>query len=353
MMSVSSFLAEFTNWAASCPDVVAAALVGSHARGDAMPNSDVDLVILCEAPDAMLEGDWPRKFGEVESRSIEDYGVLRSLRVYYRGGIEVEFGLARPSWAKVPLDPGTKVVLDDGARILHDPSHLLHEARRAAVCGYRGERPGAITADGSAVELYLRLPYRGEVDLIAPWISGRNVLELGCGVGRLTKQLLSRGFQVTAVDNSEDMLAHVPSEVIPVCSDIETLDIGARFDAVILASSLINVPASTQRAALLAACSRHLRRGGRFIFERYDPEWLASAREGPLGALGGIELSIDRLRRTPDSVEISLRSKSGSQAWVQHFAATPLDDGQVAECLRAAGLSSPTWIDKRWGYADK
>lgn len=132
-MSVSSFLEEFSKWAAGRPDVVAAALVGSQARSNATPSSDVDLVILCEAPDDMLAGDWPLMFGEVESRSIEDYGALRSLRVYYRGGIEVEFGVARPSWAKVPLDAGTQVVLANGARILHDPGQLLQVATCAAV----------------------------------------------------------------------------------------------------------------------------------------------------------------------------------------------------------------------------
>lgn len=217
----------------------------------------------------------------------------------------------------------------------------------------RGEGPGAITDDGSAVELYLRLPYRGEVDLIAPWIRGCNVLELGCGVGRMTKHLIERGFQVTAVDNSQEMLAHVPLQAICILSDIETLNIGAQFDAVILASCLINVPVSDHRTALLATCFRHLRNGGRFIFERYDPEWLAAASEGRLGTVGDVELSIDRLIRTPDAVEISLRSKAGVEEWVQHFVARSLSDAQAAQVLMAAGFSSSSWIDKRWGYANK
>lgn len=132
-MSISGLLEELTRWAAGRPDVVAAALVGSHARGTATPISDVDLVLLCEVPDDLLAGDWPSAFGDVESRSIEDYGALRSLRVHYRGGIEVEFGIARPSWATVPLDAGTRAVLADGVRILHDPDLLLERATRAAV----------------------------------------------------------------------------------------------------------------------------------------------------------------------------------------------------------------------------
>jgi len=133
MLAIPAFLEEFSRWAAGRPEVVAAALVGSHARGTATTGSDVDLVILCEAPQDLLAADWPKTFGDVESRGIEDYGALRSLRVHYRGGPEVEFGVALPSWAALPLDPGTRAVLADGACILHDPSRILQAARRAAL----------------------------------------------------------------------------------------------------------------------------------------------------------------------------------------------------------------------------
>ena len=130
---VSSFLDQFTRWASSRSDISAAAVVGSFARGTATPSSDIDLVILCDSADAMLGGDWPQAFGEIESRSIEDYGALRSLRIQYRDGVEVEYGIAGRSWARLPLDPGTKRVLADGVRILHDPQQILHAATRAAV----------------------------------------------------------------------------------------------------------------------------------------------------------------------------------------------------------------------------
>ena len=79
----------------------------------------------------VLGGDWPQMFGEIESRFTEEYGAVRSLRVLYRGGMEVEFGLARPSWAEVPLDAGTRLVLGGGARILHDPKGILQLAKHA------------------------------------------------------------------------------------------------------------------------------------------------------------------------------------------------------------------------------
>jgi SAM-dependent methyltransferase len=60
------------------------------------------------------------------------------------------------------------------------------------------------------VELYARLPDLGEGEIVASFLSaGASVLELGCGAGRITRQLVRLGYRVTAVDESAEMLAHV------------------------------------------------------------------------------------------------------------------------------------------------
>src|SRR5882672_956271 len=111
------------------------------------------------------------------------------------------------------------------------------------------------TRDGCSVDLYLRLPYRGEVELISSWLPpGASVLELGCGVGRVTQRLLARCFRVTAIDNSPDMLSHVPAEASRLRADIEDLDLGVAFDAVIFASCLINISDDSVRAMQLTKC---------------------------------------------------------------------------------------------------
>ena len=96
-MGVASFLNELTAWAATRPDITAVALIGSHARSTAKPSSDIDLVMLCSSMDELLGGDWPAVFGEIESSSVEDYGALKSRRIFYRNGLEVEFGIAERS----------------------------------------------------------------------------------------------------------------------------------------------------------------------------------------------------------------------------------------------------------------
>ncbi len=76
--------------------------------------------------------------------------------------------------------------------------------------GYAGTGPGAITPDGCAVELYRRLAVGAEPDVIASVAPpGASIPELGCGAGRVTHPLVGRGFAVTAVDESAEMLAHI------------------------------------------------------------------------------------------------------------------------------------------------
>ena len=88
---VSDFLDRVTDWAAHQPTIAAVALVGSHARGAARSDSDVDLVLLCEEPHAFLaETSWIHHFGEVRTCHTEDWGMVTSLRVYYTEGLEVE-----------------------------------------------------------------------------------------------------------------------------------------------------------------------------------------------------------------------------------------------------------------------
>ncbi|QYK56568.1 MAG: nucleotidyltransferase domain-containing protein [Fimbriimonadaceae bacterium] len=113
-----TLLSRFAIWADERADVRAAALVGSHARGDARPDSDVDLVILAREPAVLLLApDWCEFFGPVVRLSTEDYGRLLVLRAWYGSGMEVEFGLASPRWATSP-DKGTRRVVREGCRVL-------------------------------------------------------------------------------------------------------------------------------------------------------------------------------------------------------------------------------------------
>jgi predicted nucleotidyltransferase len=123
---IRDFLDELVGWFSTQEDVQAVALVGSYARAAAREDSDVDLVILTDQPEKYLENTtWAERFGEIENHQTEDYGRLTSLRIWYRDGCEVEYGITMPDWAAQPLDPGTKQVISDRMLVLFERSPLL------------------------------------------------------------------------------------------------------------------------------------------------------------------------------------------------------------------------------------
>ena len=126
LIQVIDFIEDFMRWSKKRKDIRAVALVGSYAREAATESSDVDLVIIAEKPDEYVENtEWIRVFGRAIAQKVENYGKLTSLRVWYESGLEVEYGFTTREWAKIPLDKGTKQVIDDGMRVLFEKEVLL------------------------------------------------------------------------------------------------------------------------------------------------------------------------------------------------------------------------------------
>ena len=124
---VEDILAAVKRWARDTRGVKALVLVGSHARGEAGPDSDVDLVLLTSRPQELTTNhDWVEQFGDVTRIAREDWGRVQSLRVFYESGLEVEFGLTLPDWATAP-DEGTLDVVRKGLRVFWDPTGLCAE----------------------------------------------------------------------------------------------------------------------------------------------------------------------------------------------------------------------------------
>ncbi len=219
---------------------------------------------------------------------------------------------------------------------------------------FSGQGPGAQAKDGCSVELYRRLPYAGEIEFLAPYLKpGMSLLELGCGTGRLTRRLLSFGCAVTAVDNSEEMLAHAPTAACLVCSDIEHLRLAQKFDVVILPSGLINHADGAVRSAFLATAAAHLKPSGRFILQRQDPAWLETAVVGPAGELHGLAIRIESVVRVNGAIEMTLKYTEGDQTWMHSFTLSSVDESMLQLQLRAAGFGQVIWLDvgRRWASA--
>ena len=125
-------------WVRVQPNVCAAALVGLLARGTARADSDIDLVTLTTSPDFFRRHtgwvkaiEWSGCGSSPANWQDEDCGQLWSRRLWLEPSLrELDMGFALPSWADIqPLDPGTRQVIADGCRLLHDPKGLLARLR--------------------------------------------------------------------------------------------------------------------------------------------------------------------------------------------------------------------------------
>ena len=199
--------------------------------------------------------------------------------------------------------------------------------------------------DGSPVEFYRRLPPLGEPELIHSLLPpASDVLELGCGAGRITHALVALGHRVVAVDQSAAMLAHVRGAET-VCADIETLDLGRTFAAVLLASHLVNVADDARRTAFLRTCRRHVAPDGVVIVQRLDPAWARSAADATYEE-GGFRQRLENVRRSGRLISATSRYQAGDAVWTHAWTMRVLDELELRAMLAGAGLEVRRWLGR-------
>lgn len=216
--------------------------------------------------------------------------------------------------------------------------------------GYEGTGPGAITPDGCAVELYSRLTAGTEPDIIEAAVpAGARILELGSGVGRMTHPLLERGFTVTAVDESAEMLARVRG-ARTIRSTIEGLDLGEKFDVVMLASFLVHTGDAEVRRGMLRTCAAHVADGGCVLVQREGADYHAKVPRERVDP-GGYTVRILSAEPVGDGVNsVRAEYEFPDATWTQTFLARPLTPEQFEEALAEAGLEVAEYLteDGTW-----
>jgi SAM-dependent methyltransferase len=202
-----------------------------------------------------------------------------------------------------------------------------------------------VAPDGSPVDVYRALSGTAETELIASALRpGASILELGCGTGRVTHELVSRGFDVTAVDESAEMLEHVRGAE-KVQARIEELALGRRFDCVLLASHFVNAP---EPGGFLDTCARHVDALGVVLVEAYPPEleWTV----GRVTRVGDVSLELVEAERSGDRLRATMAYELDGRRWLQEFEAVLLDDDALARTLEGSGLELDRWLDRARGW---
>lgn len=107
----------------------------------------------------------------------------------------------------------------------------------------------------------------GEASFVAA-LGPASVLDAGCGTGRVTIELERRGIDVVGVDSDASMIDAArrrSPQTAWVHADMASVDLGRRFDVVVMAGNVpLFTPPGTNRD-LVAGCARHLAPAGLLV----------------------------------------------------------------------------------------
>ena len=152
--------------------------------------------------------------------------------------------------------------------------------------------------------LYRDKDYVAEAEYIADLlkrfgVSGKRLLEFGSGTGKHGRLLAKRGYDVTGIERSAEMVAQAETAPGFSCqqADICTVQMGRTFDAVL---SLFHVMSyQTTNAAIQAVFARaaeHLEVGGLFVFDVwYSPAVYAQKPEVRVKRMADEAIEITRI----------------------------------------------------------
>lgn len=122
------------DWVNARPDLTGLAICGSWARGDPRPDSDLDLIVLCRQPDALVDPSFLSaiNFAAAGFHSVSvqraTYGAVWSWHVQLLPPGDLELTIVPPKWAATaPVDEGTRGIVADVFQPIIDKERLLLE----------------------------------------------------------------------------------------------------------------------------------------------------------------------------------------------------------------------------------
>lgn len=179
-----------------------------------------------------------------------------------------------------------------------DPAVIWHDVE----CGGYG-------ADLTAWEELAAATVRGD--------GAADVLDLGCGTGRVAIHLARRGHRVTALDNDASLVGEMRSraqglDLEALVDDARELALGHGFGLVAAPMQLVQLMDEADRARLLASMAGHLGSGGLAalaVMDRTPDEW----RAGEAGAAPAPDVR-EHEAWTFSSLPLAIRREPGGVA---------------------------------------
>ena len=204
----------------------------------------------------------------------------------------------------------------------------------------------------------------------------RTVLDLGCGTGTIACLLAQRGYQVIAVDGSEEMLtlaaqkaAGLERPPLFVCQAMDRLRLGAPVDAAVSTLDSLNyLTAERALAETFRRVHRWLRPGGVFLFDvntpakfrRMDGQVYLDETEESFCAwrtffsekTGVCTYQVDLFRLRPDGTWERSFEEHRERAWTQEQLTRLLAEAGFAEVAVTGDLSArpPEADADRWNF---
>ncbi len=156
---------------------------------------------------------------------------------------------------------------------------------------------------------------------------GTRVLDLCCGSGHVTKELIARGYTVTGVDNSAELVALAKKDLPNVdfrVQDARKLALDGKYGAVLSTfDSLNHILSLSELGEAFRGVFRSLEPGGLFVFdmnlkEAYTAdlrEWAVNIQDASVGLVRG---KFDPVLKKATTELIWFVNRESGNCWRQH-----------------------------------
>ena len=193
------------------------------------------------------------------------------------------------------------------------------------------------------------------VQLIAELAGGKKLLEFAIGTGRMALPLSARGFDISGIEGSAEMVEKLRAKPggngIPVeIGDMAKVRIDGEFDfAFLVFNTLFNLTTQEAQVQCFQNAAQHLRSGGHFLVETFVPdmERFSDTNSARTLSVGFQSAWLELAKHDPVTQRVDFQrvrfSESGSKLFpLQMRYAWPQEIDLMA---RLAGLT----LEHRWG----